>query len=246
MKKLGFATLLALAVFATNVSAAPAKDDAAVKRALDDEMQRAVSKLRLGSEAPPYYVAYTVVDDDVARVSARLGSLVGEDHNPSRSLRVDVRVGSYDDDNTNFRGSFGGHGSATVSRDDDYTGLRRDLWEITDRQYKQALESFARKKASKTIETAEKDRMPDFVKLAPVTSVTEKATLATDADRAKMKDTVQKLSAIFREFPTVNSGRVDGLVGFARRRMMTSEKTWTDEREARVRIDVHAETTTPD
>ncbi len=246
MKKLGIAAVLAVVLAAPLASAAPVKDDAAVKRALEDEMARAMTKLRLGSEAPPYYVAYTVVDDDVARVSARLGSIVTDDHNPSRSVRVDVRVGSYDDDNTNFRGSFGGHGGATVSRDDDYTGLRRDLWEITDRQYKQALESFARKKASKTIETAEKDRMPDFAKVTPVTSVTEKAALPTDADRAKMKETVQKLSALFREFPTVNNGRVDGLVGYGRRRMMTSEKTWTDEREARVRIDVHAETTTPD
>jgi predicted Zn-dependent protease len=238
--------ILALVLVPSFAFAAPAKDDAVVRKAMDEEMQRSMQKLKLGTEAPPYYMSYTIVDEDTSRVSARLGQIVIEDHNPSRAMRVDVRVGSYDEDNTNSRSGFGGHGSGMISRDDDYVGIRRDLWEMTDHQYKAALEALARKKASKTIESADKDKMPDFAKVTPVNIVTDKATPQTDADRAKVRDAVAKLSALFREFPTVTNGRVDGGLGFERRRMLTSEKTWTDERQSRVRIDVYAETTTPD
>lgn len=243
---LGAVVLAVMLAASPAAHAAPPKDDAAVKKALEDEMARSMQKLRLGNEAPPYWMAYTVYDTDLSRVSARLGAVVVDERNPQRQVRVGVRVGSYDDDNTNFRGAGGGQGSGGISRDDDYIAIRRDLWEMTDAQYKQALESFARKKASKVIESADKDKTPDFAKVTPVQSVTNRAITPTDADRAKVKDVTLKLSALFREFPTVNSGRVDGRVALERRRMLTSEKTWTDESESRARIDVIAETTTPE
>jgi TldD protein len=238
--------VLAIMLAPSLAFAAPPKDDAAVKKAMDDEMQRSMQKLKLGNEAPPYYMSYAVVDEDTSRVSARLGQIVIDDHNPTRSMRVDVRVGSYDEDNTNFRGGFGGHGGGIISKDDDYTGIRRDLWEMTDRQYKQALEALARKKASKSIESADKDKTPDFAKVTPANVVTDKSSPLGDADRAKVRDYAGKLSAVFREFPTVTNGYVTGGLGTERRRMLTSEKTWTDEKQSRVRIDVYAETTTPD
>jgi predicted Zn-dependent protease len=229
-----------------SAQASPSPNDGALKKALEDELARSTEKLHLGKEGPPYYLAYTVVDDDHATVNARLGGIVTEERNPWRRLRVELRVGSYDDDNTNFRGASEAIGTAGTTRDDDVTSLRHDLWELTDREYKKALESFARKKASKTVESEGKDRTPDFAKIAPVQSVNDKVAAPTDADRAKLRDAATKLSAVFRDFPTVNDGRVDGSVSLVRRRMLTSEKSWTDERWSRARIDVRAETTTPE
>jgi predicted Zn-dependent protease len=227
------------------VAAPPARpavvDDAAVRKALEDEMARSLGQLRLGSEAPPYFLRYGVVDLDRAWVSARLGALVEEDKSPSRALHIEVRVGSADDDNTNFVGSSPG-ASASVTRDDDYGVLRRDLWQLTDREYKDALESFARKRASKAIQAAEKERVPDFSKAPVVQLVTNKATVPTDADRAKLKDLTLELSAVFRGYPNVDNGRVNASTDVTRRRLLTSEKTWTDERRSHVRIDVFADT----
>jgi TldD protein len=156
-----------------------------------------------------------------------------------------MRVGSPDDDNTNFIGSSPG-GSASVSREDDYDVMRRDLWQLNDREYKQALESFARKKASKAVETAGKDKVPDFSKAPPVNLVKNHATVPTDADRAKLKEMTLKLSNVFRDFPKVDSGRVSSGIDLSRRRVLTSEKTWTDEKWSRVRIDVFADTIAED
>lgn len=225
--------------------AAEVVDDGAVKKAMEDEMARSLAQLKLGAEAPPYFLRYVVVDSDRSWVSARLGALVDEEEQPSRALHIEVRVGSPDEDNTNFVGSSPG-GSATVTREDDYGVLRRDLWQLTDREYKQALESIARKKASRAVQAAEKDKVPDFSKAPVVNTVTNKATAPTAADRAKLKDLTLKLSAVFREFPKVDSGRVSAGAEATRRRLLTSEKTWTDERKSRVRVDVLADTIADD
>jgi TldD protein len=241
-------TLLAILATRTPAVAAPPApaDDAAVKKALDDEMARSLAKLRLGSDGPPYFLRYAVVDTDESFFSARLGALVTvEPARPSRKLAVELRVGSPDEDNTNFLGSSPG-ATANVTRDDHYAVLRRDLWQMTDRLYKHALEAFARKKASRAIQAAEKDKVPDFAKAPPLQLVTNQAAPLTDADRAKLKELVVKLSAVFREFPGVDSARVAGEAELWRRRLLTSEKTWTDERRSRVRIDVAAGTVAKD
>ncbi|MDF2692736.1 MAG: TldD-domain protein [Labilithrix sp.] len=226
-------------------SASGRVDDAAVKKALEDEMARTLSQLKVGSEAPPYFVRYVVADSDRSWVSARLGALVEEEKQPGRTLHIEVRVGSADEDNTNFAGSSPG-GSASVTRDDDYGVLRRDLWQLTDREYKQALEAIARKRASRAVQAAEKEKVPDFSKSPVVNTVTNKAIVPTDADRTKLKDLTLELSRVFREFPKVDNGRVSSGSEVTRRRLLTSEKTWTDERRSRVRIDVVADTIAED
>ena len=244
-------TALGLSVLAISppsaAAPAPAPDDAAVRRALDDEMTRSLKELKMGSEAPPYFLRYGVVDSDRTWISARLGSLVESGRQPGRSLTIELRVGSPDDDNTNFAGSSPG-GAASVTREDDYAVLRRDLWQLTDNEYKDALQTFARKRASKAVQAAEKDkdRVPDFAKAPPVQSVTNKAIVPSDADRAKVKELTLKLSSVFREYPKVDSGRAFAGLDLTRLRILTSEKTWTDERRSQVRVDVYAETVAED
>ncbi len=61
-------------------------------------------------------------------------------------MSVDVRVGDYKLDNSNFiseqgfRGFLGGS-TGTVGIDRDYDSLRQDLWLATDQAYKEALDS---------------------------------------------------------------------------------------------------------
>ena len=64
--------------------------------------------------------------------------------------------------------------------------------------------------------------------------------------RARLKELTLKLSNVFREFPKVDNGRVASSTELVRRRLLTSEKTWTDERRSRIRIDVLGETIAED
>lgn len=239
---LAFAASIAIGAMMPPAAAA---DDGLVRKAMEDEMARSLSSLRVGHSAPPYYLRYTVIDRDRSRVVARLGALVEDEHQASRVARVDARVGSADEDNTNFRGSFTGM-SAGVTAEDDYAALRRDLWLLTDHEYKRAVETLARKKASRAVQSADKDKVPDFAKAPPRQSTTNHAAAVGDADRAKLRTLVLALSRVFREFPAVNDGRVLSEIEVSRRRLLTSEKTWTDERWSRVEIDVRADTVAED
>lgn len=246
-----FFRLAAIAALMTASSFAAAgptmlpQDDAAVRRAMEDEMARTLKDLKTGNEAPPYFLRYVVADADRTWVNARLGSVVDEEKRPSRSIHIELRVGSADDDNTNFVGSSPG-GSASVTREDDYGVLRRDFWQLTDREYKDALHAISRKRASKAVQTADKDKVPDFAKAPTINVTKDLATVPSDADRAKLKEMALKLSAVFRETPKVDSGRVHASTEVVRRRLLTSEKTWTDEKRSRIRIDISAETTADD
>jgi hypothetical protein len=92
------------------LSAAPvlAADDPVV-RAMRDELARSMKKLQLENLGKPYFVAYRVLDSSYCIVSATFGALIGSGscEPPSstslgRSVTVEVRVGDYARDNTNF------------------------------------------------------------------------------------------------------------------------------------------------
>ncbi len=123
-------------------------DDAAVERAMRDELGRSTLELRLGDEPKPYYVAYTISDIDQATVSATFGAVTSDTDFQARVLRTDVRVGDPSFDNSNFEGS-GGH-IESLPIEDDYAALRRELWLRTDEGYKSAVETLARKRSTES------------------------------------------------------------------------------------------------
>ncbi len=240
-KLVWLATGIAALAFAPQAAA----DPLVVRKAMEDEMARSLSDLRLGASAPPYYLRYTVVDTERGRVSARLGALVEDDQNRARTARIDARVGSADEDNTNFVGFGGGGSSAGVSQEDDYRALRRDLWILSDREYKGALETLARKKASHAVQAADKDKLPDFAPAAPLQKTLAPASLPPET-HARLQALATSLSRVFREYPTVNNAVVAAGFSVTRRRLLTSEKTWADESSSHVEVEVSADTVAED
>jgi hypothetical protein len=84
-------------------AAAPNSAETAVQStlgAMKKELQRAMSKLRLKSYEAPYFIAYAVRDYDERQVTARLGAVVARERDHGRQAHVEVRVGSYQQDNT--------------------------------------------------------------------------------------------------------------------------------------------------
>src|SRR6185503_11385301 len=156
---------LAVALFVLGVQA-PAQESPTVA-AMKDEMQRAMTELRMKGEPQPYFIAYEVLDRTIADYSGRLGALVESQPRRTRTLRVEVRVGDYTFDSSRFVvqgfGGGGGMSGETVIAplDDDYDAIRREIWLTTDTAYKRAITMFARKKAAFQNRTAS-DPIPDF------------------------------------------------------------------------------------
>ncbi len=167
---LSIVTCLALVASA---AAADSVDPGLLEQALRDELERSMAELKLEELERPYYIAYQVQDVHTASAEASLGSLVASNSGHRRSLIVEVRVGSYEFDNTNFVAGpqFGGsqlsfRGPAPLPLGDDYREIRRQVWLATDAAYKSALEDLARKKSALENKTRTEE-LPDFTPAEP-------------------------------------------------------------------------------
>jgi predicted Zn-dependent protease len=196
--------------------------DDAVTRAMRDELARSMRKLQLENLQKPYFIAYRMVDSDSCTATASFGALIsstcggGSGSSPSRtrSLSVEVRVGDYARDNTNFYAFqlaasgvvhtfvIGGMG---ISIDDNYDELRRQLWVATDSGYKQALDVYAKKKAALEHRTRTDDA-PDFSKEEVVTD--SEIMPRVELSAAEAAATVKSLSALFRQAPGIDNSEV--------------------------------------
>ncbi|MBS1996150.1 MAG: hypothetical protein JSS86_07565 [Cyanobacteria bacterium SZAS LIN-2] len=182
------------------VKAAEPQSDDVIFRALGDEMDRSLHTLHLGQHKPPYFIRYTVYEGDELDISSSLGAPCNIERYRARYLDPDLRVGSYDLDNTNFLPTENKHTDWVdhVTTDDDYTALRRSAWLKSDEAYKGAIEDLESKIAYLKGHPVH-NRMPDFVHAQPVIAIADTARLKVD--ERKWTDIVQRLSAVFKNYP---------------------------------------------
>ena len=105
--------------------------DTVLVEAMNDEMERTTSELELEDFSRPYYVSFTVFDVTSVECTGQDGGLLHEDRTQRRYLRADVRVGSYELDNSNsqFQSQFFSNAGMTrLPVGDDYHALRRGMW----------------------------------------------------------------------------------------------------------------------
>lgn len=214
-------TKIKLLASALMVAAPLLAADDPVIRAMRDELARSMKKLQLENFQKPYFIAYRMVDTDSCSATASFGALVTTDcPAPSsglgrrRALSVEVRVGDYNRDNTNFYAfqlgvagvvrtfAVGGSGIAV---DDNYDEIRRQLWVATDSGYKEALDVYAKKKAALEHRTRTDDA-PDFSHEAVVTDSETLPRL--ELSSADVVSTVKSLSALFKKTPDIDNSEV--------------------------------------
>ena len=205
--------LLVCAAAAAAILAAQPKpgDDSPVIRAMRSEVERARALRVVGDVDAPYFVQYQLSDATQFNVTATLGALVASNLTRARVPQVEVRVGSYDFDNTGHVGS----GFTRAPKldpdqwpiDDDEAYLKHCLWLATDRAFKAALESIGRKRSSLQNVPADPNRQPDFYKAAPVVSV--KKAVRGGWDGEALKQRAIKVSAALRAYPQVLASGVD-------------------------------------
>jgi TldD protein len=202
--------------------AAPAQDDV-ILRAMQDELARSRA-LSVVSPEQPYYIEYTLYDGDSVSASATLGALIGSRRMNYRLPQIQVRVGDYKFDNTNFIGTDFYSGTRydvdQFPLDASYTVLRHHLWLATDAAYKSAVEAYSRKRAAlKNITLSE--TLPDFAHAAPLVRIED--IRGRTPDEAEWAARVRRLSAAFLSFPDVHSSTVDFEGGRSMRYVVTSE-----------------------
>ncbi|MBI4232657.1 hypothetical protein HY605_05470 [Candidatus Peregrinibacteria bacterium] len=208
---LGFVIFLGSFLYAQNT-----EEKDTMLNALQDELARSSARLKLEKFDLPYYIAYRVDDFTTYTASASFGALTGEGEARSRSLDTDVRVGSYVLDSSGYGGGYG----SGIPLDDDYDAFRYAIWLATDRDYKAALDTLARKKAY--LETQKMEERPDdfskedaVVLLQPL----KKFTFAKD----RWKELAKKTSAIFKQYPDINQSGAAFSAAYSNRYLVNSE-----------------------
>ncbi|MBZ5671210.1 MAG: hypothetical protein LAO04_15955 [Acidobacteriia bacterium] len=198
-RRLGICLLGAL----TLALPARAADDVVMK-AMRDELDRSMRQLQLEKLDKPYFIAYRVQDRTQLSASATFGALLSGGISRARYLTVQVRVGDYQRDNSNFL-AFPLHANGLTETlplpiDDDYQELRRQIWLATDGAYKAALETLSRKRAALENRTT-RENLPDFSREQPTTALEPPSPVKMDLARAEAL--VRDLSAIFRQQPEI-------------------------------------------
>jgi predicted Zn-dependent protease len=217
-----------LALLALPAIAAFAQDDVLL-RAMQDELQRSRA-LRAVNPEQPYYIEYALDDFQSVSGSATLGALVASHSGRFRLPRVQVRVGDYQYDNTNYIGSDYYSGTrwevSPFPLEYSYAVLRHQFWLATDTAYKAAVEAYSRKRAALKNMTLT-EQWPDFSKAAPLQRL--ETVHPTIPDLAEWTARARRLSALFQDYPAVLASVVDFAGGAGASYLLTSEG-------ARVRI----------
>ncbi len=186
-------------------------DNDVILRAMRDELERSRG-LRIvgGGDDSPYFFSYDITDTTQFQVAAVLGSPISVSRVHFRAPQIDVRVGSYDFDDTGhiFSGRYSGaRYDTSFPLDDDYLSLRDALWLSTDAAYKTAVESMSRKRAALNAAAAPTEKLPDFSRVEPVKSLVK--VTRRKVDEAAWTTRAVKLSALFGAVPEVIASGVD-------------------------------------
>lgn len=196
-----------------------------------DEMKREMNEFAK-APLPPYYLAYRISDVHSALLTSSFGSLVDENVNHSRALFTDVKVGSYDFDDSHpledlegvkHRRNNGRGYSSAMPLDDKPEAIQFEMWQQTQQAYRQALNNF------KEIRNATKlSAVPvgDFSKEEPAQFIDGPLPdLASFFNLEEWKVRVKKFSVPFLDNNDIVKGEASLQVGAERKYFFSSEGT---------------------
>jgi TldD protein len=131
---------------------------------LSDELQRNFTVLKQNGDPAPYYMDYTVTDEESQSLSATLGTIESRKKDHLRYLDVTLRVGTAQLDN--YHSVNGQKGRFTRGEilpvDDVPDAIRRRVWLDTDRTYKLAARRLIEIKSDQQVKVKDADSSADF------------------------------------------------------------------------------------
>ena len=141
------------------------------------EAQRACQHLKRGRQPKAFFVSHLLRDEEIWRIDARFGTVFANRHGRGRTCLTDVRVGSYKSDQVQEGGlndnsqDDESYGYVDFPIGAELDGVRHALWKLTDARYREAVESYLRKRADEFTYRDQYAHLPSFEKRPPVRDV---------------------------------------------------------------------------
>ena len=175
----------------------PKPVDDPILAAMQGELDREKAALVLPGMQRPYFMEYRLDDFATYEAVANYGALTTEQEGHQRVVRVTIRVGSFESDNSSTRGD----GVVQVApTDNNPEAIRYALWLATDDAYKVALRNYAAKQANlKRFES--QTREPDFAQEKLVTHIEPLREL--EIDRSDWRNRLVEASGLYTSSPEV-------------------------------------------
>jgi|CXWL01.1.fsa_nt_gi predicted Zn-dependent protease len=216
---------------------------------LTEELEYSMKNLVTDDGTRPYYLAYSVYDENSAVIAATLGSLTQDRVSRDRNLNIDLRVGDYKVDNTHqIRGGAPaqaqGSGNVSLPLVDHPASIRHSLWYNTDEIFNQAARRLTQIQTDLKVKVEEEDQSDDFTREEPQKFTAEPAVM--QLDREGWKTRVRTLSRIARQYPLVYESNVTLGSYAGNRTIVTSEGTRLETSETRYRVTLSAGTKAED
>jgi predicted Zn-dependent protease len=197
---------------------------------------------------PAYFVSYILTSSDRTEVMGSNGALLSSEDSHTRWLETQVRVGSYDLDDTHKVGNSNpGQGSfgTSVPIDDAPAVLRRAMWAETDKQFRTASEALIKVNTSKEVQvqTAE-EHAPDFAREQPHTFYGPE--VSVHPDRKPWETKVRLYTAAFRASPQILNSIVTFSATGDNQYQVTSEGTRLQFGQVHYRLELFIQGKAPD
>lgn len=243
---LGAAFLFTGAIQPARAQQWPSADADQTLKAMHDELERS-RNMQMPNLPKPYFIQYRLLDLDVRTITASFGALVSSTTAHNRFMDVNIHVGDYKLDSSQFISGDGFQGflgsAGQVGVDGDYNSLRQDLWLATDQAYKSALDNMAHKQGflrslSKPPEIADFSQEKPYVKVDP--------RILPDWSNRNWEQEAKLASAALRAYPDLYSNRVTYTLVYETYYVMNTEGTQVRTSRSLAAIEASIETQAPD
>ena len=213
--------------------------------AMRGELQRSMT-LSLQQLEKPYYVSYTIDTGHEWSATAVMGGLLGTSSEPFRYPAMQLRVGDYKFDQTNYAGGGGRGASYSLSGfplDDDAAVIRQYLWLETDSAYKASLQAIAHKRAALRSVTVS-EQLADFDQAKPNTVIHDRPAISFD-DKT-WNERTKRISAIFDNYTNLRASVADYTAVDSTHRFVDSEGTTVRLPQGEGQFEIRASAQAPD
>ncbi|MDD3160690.1 MAG: metallopeptidase TldD-related protein [Bacteroidales bacterium] len=204
LKAILFAALLCVAFTDTQ---AKEEKETILFQAMNDELNRTMSGLSLPNMQKPFFCAYTIRTNEYFALTASFGETTYSFKGLANQFRADLMVGDYHRANFNYTdASYVNQGqSSNMPVDYDYDEIRRNLWLVSDRAYKNAATEYDAKmlKWKQMNVSPEMDALDDLSRITPIQKKSKHRFEQTFSRKEYWKKTAEAVTSVFTKYPDI-------------------------------------------